>query len=77
VSDEHDHITFVLRRCEERLRDLASQGRLTGNALAAFVELSAQIQRETDRRKGEERRAAVRLGTDRRLADVKAVAASV
>jgi hypothetical protein len=77
VTDEQDHITVVLRECEERLRQLASQGRLSSDALSAFVELTARVQRETDRRKGEERRATERLGTDRRLIEVKALAASV
>ena len=66
MTDEQDHITAVLRECERRLRLLASQGRLTDGALAAFVELSATVQRETDRRRGEERRAAPRVTGDRR-----------
>jgi cell division septum initiation protein DivIVA len=66
VAPEHDHITAVLRETEERLRRLASEGRLSAGALAAFVELSSTIQREADRRKGEERRAAARLTEDRR-----------
>jgi hypothetical protein len=66
VTDEQDHITVVLRECEARLRLLASEGRLTTGALAAFMELSATVQRETDRRKGDERRAFARLTADRR-----------
>ena len=77
MTEEHDHITAVLRECEERLRNLASQGRLTSEALSAFVELTAQVQRETERRKGEERRAAQRLGADRRSAQVGTLAALV
>jgi hypothetical protein len=69
VTDHQDNITLVLRECEERLRLLASQGRLTTDALAAFLELSVSVQRETDRRKGTERRAAERGGHHRRVAE--------
>jgi hypothetical protein len=69
VTDHQDNITLVLRECEERLRLLASQGRLTTDALAAFLELSVSVQRETDRRKGAERRAAERGGQHRRLVE--------
>ena len=77
MTEEQDHITVVLRECEERLRDLASRGRLSSEALSAFMELTTQVQRETDRRAGGERRATERLSADRRLAEVKASAASV
>jgi hypothetical protein len=77
LTDQNDPITVVLRECEERLRTLAAQGRLTHGALAAFVELSLRVQFETDRRKGGERRASDRSGTDRRVAEVIALAVSV
>ena len=67
MTDEQDHITVILRDCEARLRLLASEGRLTTGALAAFVELSAVVQREADRRKGDERRGTARLSGDRRV----------
>ena len=73
MTDEQDQITAVLRECEGRLRLLASQGRLTAGALAAFVELSATVQRETDRRQADDRRAVARLTGDRRSVSDDAV----
>jgi hypothetical protein len=68
VADLEDPITTVLRQCEDRLRRLATQGRLTADALSAFVDLSAQVQRDSDRRTGE-RRAIPRASGDRRVQD--------
>ena len=50
-----DPIGDVLRECELRLNSLATDGRLSALALATFVELSARIRSEMERRKGERR----------------------
>ena len=69
MTSQHDHITVVLRQCEEQLRILASQGRLPNNALAAFGELAGRVRQEIERRQGDERRAVARLHGDRRVAN--------
>jgi hypothetical protein len=46
-----DEITRVLRDCEERLRGLASEGRLTSDALNAFVRLAATVTDALERRR--------------------------
>ena len=69
MTDQQDQITVVLQECEARLRKVASDGRLTTSALAAFGELAARVRREIERRQGDDRRAVARLGGDRRVAD--------
>ena len=65
--EEHtDGITDVLRECEETLRALARQGRLTDAALAAFMRLAHSVEQEMERRRGSERRREVRSSADRR-----------
>jgi len=65
VTQPPDYVTSVLRECEEALRLLAIQGRLASHSLATFMELSATIRREMERRK-RDRREAPRSTPDRR-----------
>jgi hypothetical protein len=60
VEEYTDGITDVLRECEETLRALAPQGRLTDAALAAFIRLAHSVEQEMERRRGSERRREVR-----------------
>ena len=60
VEEHTDEITDVLRECEETLRALARQGRLTDAALAAFTRLAHSVEEEMERRRGRERRRDVR-----------------
>ena len=73
-SSSSDEINKVLLECEERLRALQAQGRLTADALKAFVELTSKVRREMQRRGAEhqdeahpltERRAPVTFGAGR------------
>ena len=65
--EEHtDTITDVLRQCEQTLRALARQGRLTEAALEAFIRLAQSVEGEMDRRRGKERRREERSSADRR-----------
>ena len=66
VEEHTDAITDVLRECEETLRALAVQGRLTDAALAAFIRLAHSVEQEIERRRGSERRREVRSSADRR-----------
>ena len=66
VEEYTDGITDVLRECEETLRALAPQGRLTDAALAAFIRLAHSVEQEMERRRGSERRREVRSSADRR-----------
>jgi len=66
VDEYHNGITDVLRECEETLRALARQGRLTDAALGAFIRLAHSVEREMERRRGNERRREVRSSADRR-----------
>ena len=66
VEEYTDGITDVLRECEETLRALAPQGRLTDAALAAFIRLAHSDEQEMERRRGSERRREVRSSADRR-----------
>ena len=61
-----DPIAAALHECEQRLANLATEGRLSTQALATFVELAAQIRCEMERRKGE-RRSSSRGTPDRRV----------
>jgi hypothetical protein len=58
----------VLVACELKLRTLQEQGRLTVEGLREFVELSAKVQAELDRRQLPDRRATLRHSPDRRMA---------
>ena len=60
VAEHTDGITDVLRECEETLRALARQGRLTDAALAAFIRLAHSVEQEMERRRGSDRRREVR-----------------
>ena len=66
LSVSEDQITAVLRECETTLRDLATHGRLPGNALTAFATLAARIREEMERRKERDRRETPRPTADRR-----------
>ena len=66
MEEYNDGITDVLRECEETLRALARQGRLTEAALGAFIRLAHSVEREMERRRGSERRLQVRSSDDRR-----------
>ena len=55
-SSTSDEINKVLLECEERLRALQAQGRLTADALKAFVELTSKVRREMQRRGAEPKR---------------------
>jgi hypothetical protein len=67
-SVEYDEIMKVLVACELKLRTLQEQGRLTVEGLREFVELSAKVRAELDRRQLPDRRATLRHSPDRRLA---------
>ena len=67
MSGTNDHILAVLRDCEEKLRTLATDGRLSGNALGAFADLASRIRQEIERRRSGDRRESARLTPDRRL----------
>jgi hypothetical protein len=66
VNDQNGDITDALRECEETLRALARQGRLTDAALGAFIRLAHSVEQEMERRGGSERRRDVRSSADRR-----------
>ena len=66
LQEQTDAITDVLRECEETLRALARQGRLTDAALAAFIRLAQSVEQEIERRRGSERRREVRSSAERR-----------
>ena len=66
VKEHADGIADVLRECEETLRALARQGRLTDAALSAFIRLAHSVKHEMERRRGSERRGEVRSNADRR-----------
>jgi hypothetical protein len=58
----------VLQECELKLRLLQQQGRLTGEGLREFVDLSSKVRAEIDRRHQPDRRAALRRSQERRSA---------
>lgn len=62
-----DEVTTVLLECEETLRTLHQQRRLTAGALKSFSELAARLRGEMDRRQGRDRRANPRTTPERRL----------
>lgn len=66
MEEPEDRISQVLAECDETLRTLASQGRLTVEALQAFAALSRSVRSELERRTRGERRAADRSTPDRR-----------
>jgi hypothetical protein len=63
---EYDEVMKVLLECELKLRLLQQQGRLTGEGLREFVDLSSKVRAEIDRRQQPDRRAAMRRSPDRR-----------
>jgi hypothetical protein len=67
VSPAHDEIVGVLKECEQRLRSLTENGRLTEGALNAFVELSRKVRAELERRNNVDRRRTPRNTPDRRV----------
>ena len=66
MTNSQDEITRVLRICEETLTILANQNRLSAEALGAFVQLSARVRQEMERRCSPDRRETPRAGGDRR-----------
>jgi hypothetical protein len=67
-SGDYDEVNKVLLECEMKLRMLQQEGRLTGEGLREFVELSSRVRAEIDRRHQPDRRTAMRLSPDRRAA---------
>ena len=72
-SGEYDEVNKVLLECELKLRLLQQQGRLTGEGLREFVELSTKVRAEIDRRHQPDRRGTLRGSPDRRSASVAVV----
>lgn len=68
VSAEYDEVMKVLLECELKLRMLREEGRLTGEGLREFVELSTKVRAELDRRRLPDRRATLRHSPERRTA---------
>ena len=66
MTNQQDEITKVLKECEETLRVLASQDRLSAGALKAFVQLSTTVKTEMERRRNPDRRETPRGDGDRR-----------
>ena len=50
TSSNSDEINKVLLECEEKLRQLQAEGRLTADALTAFVDLTSKVRQEMARR---------------------------
>ena len=67
ATGEYDEIMNVLMQCELKLRLLQEQGRLTMDGLREFVELSARVRAEIERRQLPDRRATLRHSPDRRV----------
>jgi len=65
-SGEYDEVNKVLLECEMKLRMLQQEGRLTGEGLREFMELSSRVRAEIDRRQQPDRRTAMRGSPDRR-----------
>jgi len=65
-TGDYDEVMKVLLECELKLRLLQQQGRLTGEGLREFVELSAKVRAEIDRRHQPDRRGTLRHSPDRR-----------
>ena len=74
---EYDEIMQVLMQCELKLRLLQQQGRLTGEGLREFVELSTNVRAEIDRRHQPDRRSSLRHSADRRIATAVPVRESI
>ena len=66
MSASDDEINQVLRECEERLRSLATEGRLTADALSSFMKLACDVQQGMERRRTPDRREIPRGISDRR-----------
>jgi hypothetical protein len=67
---DYDEVMKVLQECELKLRLLQQQGRLTGEGLREFVELSTKVRAEIDRRHQPDRRGTMRRSPDRRSPSV-------
>jgi hypothetical protein len=65
-NGDYDEVTKVLQECELKLRLLQQQGRLTGEGLREFIELSTKVRAEIDRRHQPDRRGTLRRSPDRR-----------
>jgi len=63
---DYDEVTKVLLECELKLRLLQEQGRLTGEGLREFIQLSTKVRAEIDRRHQPDRRGTLRRSPDRR-----------
>jgi hypothetical protein len=63
---DYDEVMKVLLECELKLRLLQQQGRLTGEGLREFVELSTKVRAEIDRRHQPDRRGTLRRSAERR-----------
>ena len=70
---EYDEVNKVLLECEVKLRMLQQQGRLTGEGLREFMELSSKVRAEIDRRQQPDRRTSLRHSPDRRSASAVSV----
>ena len=66
MSSPDDEITQMLRECESRLRSLATEGRLTADALSSFMKLACDVQQGMERRRTADRREMPRQDPDRR-----------
>jgi hypothetical protein len=66
ASGDYDEVTKVLLECELKLRLLQEQGRLTGEGLREFIQLSTKVRAEIDRRHQPDRRETLRRSPDRR-----------
>ena len=68
-NGDYDEVMKVLLECELKLRLLQQQGRLTGEGLREFIELSTKVRAEIDRRHQPDRRGTLRRSPDRRIAN--------
>jgi hypothetical protein len=65
---DYDEVTKVLLECELKLRLLQQEGRLTGEGLREFIQLSTKVRAEIDRRHQPDRRGTLRGSPERRIA---------
>jgi hypothetical protein len=61
-----DEVTRVLRECEQALRHLHAEKRLSADGLRTFMRLSAQVRDEMERRRDGDRRTVPRGTPERR-----------
>jgi hypothetical protein len=74
---DYDEVMKVLLACELKLRLLQEEGRLTGEGLREFIELSTKVRAEIDRRHHPDRRGTLRGSPERRSASGAASRGSV